>query len=437
VTPRVQQWSNSSATNFGWRMVQTSPGGNSKTFNSSEYATDTTLRPKLTVVYAPTGGNVPPTVDITSPVNGASTTLGGSFALTADADDTDGTVALVEYFANGGKVGQATAPPYSLTWVPAAVGIYVLTARATDNLGAMTTSAPITPVTVTATNASPTVAIATPANGASIALGASFALTANAGDVDGTVALVEYFANGGKVGQAATAPYSLTWVPAAPGSYVLTARATDNLGAMTTSTPITVTVTSVSGTTTVVMQRGLLGYAGVADTFLDNYLRTTVRGAMNPLYLDATNYRSLLRFAIFQSEGGPVPNGATIQSAKLELYKQYYDDTLRLNALLKPWVESQATWLLSQTGIAWSVGGAAGSGTDYSATIDAQVAAGFNPGWVVFDVTPRVQQWSNSSATNFGWRMVQTSPGGNSKTFNSSEYATDTTLRPKLTIVYN
>jgi hypothetical protein len=174
-------------------------------------------------------------------------------------------------------------------------------------------------------------------------------------------ALVEYFANGGKVGQAATAPYSLTWVPAAVGSYVLTARATDNLGAMTTSTPITVTVTSVSGTTTVVLQRGLLGYAGVTDTFLDNYLPTTVRGAMNPLYVDGTTYRPLLRFAIFQSEGGPVPNGATIQSAKLELYKQYYDYTLRLNALLKPWVESQATWMLSQTGVAWSVAGAAGS----------------------------------------------------------------------------
>jgi hypothetical protein len=229
----------------------------------------------------------------------------------------------------------------------------------------------------------------------------------------------------------------VTWVPAAVGSYVLTARATDNLGAMTTSSPITpVTVTSGSSTTTVVMQRGLSGYAGATDTFLDNYLPTTVRGGMNPLYLDAPNYRPLLRFAIFQSEGGPVPNGATIQSAKLELYKQYYDDTLRLNALLKPWVESQATWLLSQTGIAWSVGGAGGSGTDYNAAIDAQLAAGFNPGWVAFDVTPRVQQWAINSGTNFGWRMVQTSNGYSPKTFNSSEYATDITLRPKLTIVY-
>ena len=63
-----------------------------------------------------------------------------------------------------------------------------------------------------------------------------------------------------------------------------------------------------------------------------------------------------------------MPNGATIQSATLALYKQYYDDTLRLNALLKPWVESQATWTVSQTGVPWSVGGAAGAGTDYSTT---------------------------------------------------------------------
>ena len=437
VTSRMRQWSNGIGTNFGWRMAENpAMPVNSIVFNSSEHTTDTTLRPKLTVVYAPPTGNAPPTVAIATPPNGASIALGASFALTANASDVDGTVALVEYFANGGKVGQAATAPYSLTWVPAAAGSYVLTARATDNLGAMTTSAPIT-VTVTGSgNAPPTVAIATPPNGASIALGASFALTANAGDVDGTVALVEYFVNGGKVGQAATAPYSLTWVPAAAGSYVLTARATDNLGAMTTSAPITVSVTSGSGTTTAVMQRGLSGYAGVVDTFLDNYLRTTVRGGMNPLYVDPANYRPLLRFAIFQSEGGPVPNGATIQSAKLELYKQYYDDTFRLNALLKPWVESQATWMLSQTGNAWSVAGAAGSGTDFDATVDAQVAGGFNPGWVTFDVTPRVQLWANGSATNYGWRMAQTSAGYNSKTFNSSEYVTDTTLRPKLTVVY-
>jgi hypothetical protein len=96
-----------------------------------------------------------------------------------------------------------------------------------------------------------------------------------------------------------------------------------------------------------------------------------------------------------------VPNGATILSAKLAVYKQYYDDTLRLNALLKPWVESQATWTVRQTGVPWTVGGAAGASTDYSAVTDALVTPGLNPGWVTFDVTPRVQQWASGGA-NYG-----------------------------------
>jgi hypothetical protein len=159
-----------------------------------------------------------------------------------------------------------------------------------------------------------------------------------------------------------------------------------------------------------------------------------VYGSSNPLYLDAANYTPLMRFAIYASEGGPVPNGATIVSATLSLYKQYYDVTVRLNALLKPWVESQATWTVTQTGASWTSGGAAASGTDYNAAPDAFASGGYNPGWVNFDVTTRVAQWT--SGANHGWRLAQTSLGSNAKTFLSSDYATDPTLRPKLTITY-
>jgi hypothetical protein len=215
---------------------------------------------------------------------------------------------------------------------------------------------------------------------------------------------------------------------------VLTAVATDNALGTTTSNAATVTVTS--GATTAVLRRGLNGYNGVSDTFLDRNLPTTVRGSFNPLYLDSANYTPLIRFVVFQSEGGPVPNGATIQSATLQLYKQYYNDTVRLNALLKPWIENQATWQLSQTGVPWSALGASGVGTDYSSSVDAVISVPFNPGWVSFDVSTRVRQWATNTTINFGWRLG--SPGGtvNAKTFNASEYATDPTLRPTLTIVY-
>ena len=227
----------------------------------------------------------------------------------------------------------------------------------------MTTSGNSATVTVNpGSNTPPTVTLTGPPNGASTTLGGSFALTATAGDVDGTVSKVEFLVNGSVVGQSTSSPYGMTWIPAAVGSYVLTARATDNLGAVTTSAnSVTVTVTP-PPPTTVVLQRGLAGYAGVSDAFLSVYAANASYGAFNPLYMNGTIYTPLVRFAVFQSEGGPVPNGVAIKSAKLELYKGYYDNTLQLNALLKPWIEAQATWNQSQTGIPWSIAGASGGG---------------------------------------------------------------------------
>ena len=222
---------------------------------------------------------------------------------------------------------------------------------------------------------------------------------------------------------------------AAAGIYTVSLKVTGPGGSNTQTRSNYVTVNPAVTGTTVVLQRGLNGYAGVSDTYTDNYLRTSVRGGLATLLLHPVNYNPLIRFAIFQSEGGPVPDRSKILSATLALYKQYYSDTIRLNALLKPWVESQATWTVRQTGVPWTVGGAAGAGTDYSTATDALVTPSSNPGWVTFNVTPRVSQWSSGSA-NYGWRMVQTTTGINSKTFYSSEYAT-LSLRPKLTVVYN
>ena len=267
--------------------------------------------------------------------------------------------------------------------------------------------------------------------------GGSFNLTATAADSDGTVAKVEFYANGIKVGQSLSAPYALTWTPAATGAYALTAVATDNAGGATTSSVVNVSVTSGGGNTTVTLQRGLSGYTADFDATLNRYFVNSPQGTAATLYLNKADYVPLLRFAIFASEGGPVPDGATIQSATLQLYKQYYNVSVGLFPLLVGWNESQATWNQRQTGVPWTVPGAAGAGTDYSATSDVVVAGGFSPGWMSFDVSGRVQQWGAAVATNFGWRIAQTDTAGDDKIFYSSEYLTDQTLRPKLTVVYH
>jgi RHS repeat-associated protein len=98
------------------------------------------------------GGNAAPTVSITSPAANATFTAPASITLTANAQDTDGTVTQVQYFANASPIGTATASPYSFNWTNVAAGTYSLTAVATDNVGATTTSAPV-PITVGAAQA--------------------------------------------------------------------------------------------------------------------------------------------------------------------------------------------------------------------------------------------------------------------------------------------
>ena len=59
------------------------------------------------------------------------------------------------------------------------------------------------------------------------------------------MAKVEFFANGGKIGEADSAPFNLAWSTAA-GTYALTVAATDGLGAVTQSSPVTVNVVASS-----------------------------------------------------------------------------------------------------------------------------------------------------------------------------------------------
>jgi subtilisin family serine protease len=95
---------------------------------------------------------------------------------------------------------------------------------------------------VAAANTAPLVAITAPASGAVFAAPATIPVTAAASDSDGTVASVAFFANGGPIGTATTSPFTISWTSVAAGSYSLIAVATDNQGAQTTSTPVSIVV---------------------------------------------------------------------------------------------------------------------------------------------------------------------------------------------------
>ncbi len=102
--------------------------------------------------YAVAGANQPPTVSITAPTDGTTYNSLQTITINANASDSDGSVSQVEFFVNGSSVGTDNSSPYSINWTIPAFGNYQLTARATDNNGANTASAP---VNISASSGSP------------------------------------------------------------------------------------------------------------------------------------------------------------------------------------------------------------------------------------------------------------------------------------------
>ncbi len=178
----------------------------------------------------------------TAPADNTNLNAPATFTITATASDPDGTVSKVEFFQGITKLGEDVTAPYSFDVSGLAQGDYSFTARATDNFGAFTNSAAITVHVLPPLTTPPTVSIISPADGTTFLAPASITINANAADSDGTVSKVEFFNGATKLGEDTSAPYSFAWSNVAIGSYSLTAKATDDMTATTTSAAITVNV---------------------------------------------------------------------------------------------------------------------------------------------------------------------------------------------------
>ena len=87
--------------------------------------------------------NTPPTVQILTPTNGAVFFSPANIEITAQASDTDGQVTRVDFFRGDFQIGSDTTAPYSMVWSNVQAGSYNISARATDNAGAIRWSGPV------------------------------------------------------------------------------------------------------------------------------------------------------------------------------------------------------------------------------------------------------------------------------------------------------
>jgi hypothetical protein len=90
-----------------------------------------------------TTANAPPVVTLTTPIGGASLDGSTAILISANATDSDGSIAKVEFYSGTDLLGQATTAPFTFLWNNAVAGDYVLTALAYDNSGAAVRSLPV------------------------------------------------------------------------------------------------------------------------------------------------------------------------------------------------------------------------------------------------------------------------------------------------------
>jgi len=234
----------------------------------------------IVFITPPGVSNLPPVVGIVSPANGAVFNAPASISLLAKAADPDGNFTAVEFFANGADLGPGMPvvldPPgangvtglvYFFNWQNVPTNNYSLTAVATDDGGASTTSAPVNiTVLVPPTNLPPVVRITSPPNGSVFRAPVNIPIYAYAADSDGSVLSVEFFAGNTSLGfgrhvTAVPPPlppgqvqppilvvvptnyWELTWTNPPLGTNIaLTAKATDDAGLSTTSNPVLVSI---------------------------------------------------------------------------------------------------------------------------------------------------------------------------------------------------
>ncbi len=194
--------------------------------------------------------------------------------------------------------------------------------------------------------------------------------------------------------------------------------------------PINDAWTNEPGHLTKVFQKGLNGYSGTKDTYLDQTTPASSFGTAAQVVVDGSPVdQGLIRFDnIFAGSGGMIPAGAVITSARLSLFtgsssasNDQSSSSMELHRMLKAWNETD-TWNSLGGGLT-----AADMDAASAAIVPTQLSSIED-----FDVTSTVQAWTNG-ATNFGWAVM---PGGTDGwRWSSSDLATQD-FRPMLTITY-
>ncbi|MBN1400743.1 MAG: DNRLRE domain-containing protein [Anaerolineae bacterium] len=186
---------------------------------------------------------------------------------------------------------------------------------------------------------------------------------------------------------------------------------------------------------TVRFQRGVNGYDGTRDAYIDANNADTNRGYSAGLVVQTLNeIDSLIGFDV-----ASVPQEAILDRAILRLYGLSSDDKafcLDAHPLLRDWRQLEVTWKQARDGVAWQISGAAGSSDRVPEHVGLRGLAQGGNRWYAIDLTEAAQGWVAQPETNHGVMLIGSGNVAKRISMADSEYPA-IELRPMLEIVYH
>ena len=184
-----------------------------------------------------------------------------------------------------------------------------------------------------------------------------------------------------------------------------------------------------------VLQQGVLGYSGTSDTYIAEKNPSSNYGYMaNLMAKNDGSYSGLLRFNL-QS----IPSSAVVNQATLRLYTYNRDyglsTEIQIYGLLRPWVDTQASWQSASGDSVWGQPGASNPGVDRSEVMYAARTVSTLSTWYSFDITALVAQWVANPGSNYGLLLRGSGSDSVSYSFASANYPS-LSVRPQLHIEY-
>jgi Bacterial Ig domain/Secretion system C-terminal sorting domain len=182
-------------------------------------------------------------------------------------------------------------------------------------------------------NNGPTAKLTYPTTGLTYAENASITFAADVKDIDGTISKVEYYANGVKVAESSTTPFSATWVNAPIGNIEVYAKAFDNSGAYGISPSTTVTgmanqfkTTSFLGTAGNDEIRGAVIKENNDIVFAGNIGNITVANTVAKYYVNGATDATAGAVVIMASDGKTIKSITRVCTKISDLTKDRNDN---------------------------------------------------------------------------------------------------------------